>query len=111
MTYASIDDSYPAMIESNFMLDSRWGLKGVGVNPLIVENGADSNGDICGEINATIPQIEEIGDAYILDNGGDGVFTLLIGEHCVMISGDEKCGADRRQINKEILGDQDGFWG
>ena len=78
---------------------------------MIVKKRADSNGNIRSEINATIPQIEEIGDPYILDNGGDGVLTLLIGEHCVVISGNEKSGADCRQIDKEILGDQDGFWG
>ena len=99
------------MIESNFVLDPRRWLKRLRPDPLIVENGADRNGDIRGEINATIPQIEEIWDAYILDNGGDGVLTLLIGEHCVVISGNKKSGADRRQIDKEILGDQDGFWG
>ena len=88
MTNPRFNNTNAAVIESNFVLDPRRWLKRLRPDPLIVENGADGNGDICGEINAAIFEIKEIGDAYILDYGCNRVFALLIGEHSVMISGD-----------------------
>jgi len=51
----------------------------------------------------------EVGDICFFNNGCNTILSLIVVEKCVVISGNEKCWADFREVDEKVLGDEDAF--
>jgi len=53
----------------------------------------------------------EVGDVCFFHNGCNTILSLVIVEKCVVISGNEECWANFREVNEKVLCDKDAFGG
>ncbi len=68
--------------------------EGIGENPFIIKKGVNGDCEIGDEINGGVFEVMEVRDIKVVNDSSDAIFTLVIGEKSVMITGDKKSGGE-----------------
>jgi len=78
---------------------------------MVIEEGVDGDGEVSEVVDGGVFEVMEVGYICFFNNGCNTILSLIIVEKCVVISGNEECWTNFGEVDKEVLGDENAFWG